>query len=129
LLEGSQRVSVHTIGLALSAAKDAGPAKVAKRKQFLQNIAHAGGGSYYEAEDSQQLLKAFRDVLQQASKVDNATLVNPVATSNSSQSITDQIYYALFQPAASDRWLGNLKRYRLGSKTEKKAVIYDANGL
>jgi len=135
-LEGNQTVTVHTVGLALTTTKN-NSNKVAKRIQFLKNIANSGGGTYYEALDKTDLVKSFRSIIEYALKIDNATFVNPKAAPTNLQSETDQLYYALFKPSTSDRWLGNLKRYRLGSKTsthadgktEKKTVVFDANNI
>jgi len=133
-LHGNQTVNVHTIALALNSVKDANPVKVAKRKQFLTNIASSGGGKYYAAEDSKQLLDAFQEIVQQAMQVDSATFVNPAAAPSTGERVSDQYYYALFQPSGTDRWAGNLKRYRFSSKSvlkngkkQQEAVIYDVN--
>jgi len=132
-LVGNQTVTVHAIGFAFKASTN--KLRLRKRKEFLQNVVNAGGGDYYEADNGKELLTHFNTIFEQAAKVDNATFVNPSAVPTNSQNSTDQIYYALFQPSGSDRWSGNLKRYRFDAKDvikfgrpDKEAVIYDANG-
>ncbi|KXU39138.1 hypothetical protein AXE65_10195 [Ventosimonas gracilis] len=139
-LEGDQTVTTHVISLAPDlnapgATKDADNIeKIVKRRQFLNNVTDAGGGNYYEANNGEELSKQFNDIIEKAAKVENATFVNPSAAPTSSKRTTDQVYYALFQPGGSDRWAGNLKRYRFAAKavtkngkTSKEAVIYDVN--
>jgi len=127
--EGTQTVTTHTIGFALQDHPKSTPDKIKKAaliKKFLKELATVGGGNAYTASDADKLTDAFNDILQQAAQVDNATFVNPSAAPT--------VYYALFQPGGSDRWPGNLKRYRFGAKDvtkngkpSKEAVIYDVN--
>jgi len=117
-LAGKQTITIDTIGLALNSIQDSNPDKLKKRRQFLMNIASAGGGRYYEAEDSEKLLKSFNEILEKSSDVNHAYFLNPNGAPGNSQNSIDQIYYALFEPTSSERWNGNLKRYRLGTIEE-----------
>jgi len=139
-LEGDQTVTTHVISLVPDLEGNDGMKqpdninKIIKRRQFLKNVSHSGGGNYYEARSSEQLLKSFKAIFEQAAHVDNATFFNPSAAPTNSQRSTDQIYYGLFKPTSSDRWNGNLKRYKFGiweeskdSKKNKAPAILDAN--
>jgi len=142
-LEGIQTVTTHVVALALNAVKDANPRKVSRRKVFLKNIAAAGGGNYYEADNGAELLKSFREILEQVADVNNATFVNPSAVASPTDTrVNDQVYYPLFRPTSNDRWPGNVKRYRFAAvdkmegdqpvlengKAVKEPAIVDANG-
>lgn len=115
-------VSTHTIGFALQTNNDA--------KQFLADVATAGGGKSYDAKDASQLAKAFSNILQEVLST-NTTFVNTTAPVNSfnRQDNKDQLYFSLFRPDESDRWVGNLKRYRFGiPANESSYAILDADG-
>jgi len=140
-LEGEQTVTTHVISLVPDLNATGGNHqpdninKIAKRGKFLKNITNSGGGNYYEANNGEDLFNQFNNILEKTAKVENATFVNPSAASTNSKRTTDQVYYALFQPGGSDRWSGNLKRYRFAAKVvtkngkaSKEAVIYDING-
>lgn len=115
-------VSTHTIGFALQ--------DNASAKQFLADVATAGGGKSYDAKDASQLAKAFSNILQEVLST-NTTFVNTTAPVNSfnRQDNKDQLYFSLFRPADKDRWIGNLKRYRFGvPANESDYAILDADG-
>ncbi|WP_435606138.1 hypothetical protein [Pseudomonas knackmussii] len=117
--DGTNVVTTHTIGYALQANQDA--------QTFLNDLATNGGGKSYTANNASDLAKAFDAILQEALAT-NTTFVNASAPVNSfnRQDNKDQLYFALFRPSATDRWPGNLKRYRL--KTENGvATIVDAD--
>lgn len=115
-------VSTHTIGFALQSNNAA--------KEFLADVAAAGGGKAYDASNASELAKAFNNILQEVLST-NTTFVNTTAPVNSfnRQDNKDQLYFSLFRPAESDRWVGNLKRYRFGiPANESSYAILDADG-
>lgn len=115
-------VSTHTIGFALQSNNAA--------KQFLVDVAAAGGGKAYDASNASELAKAFNNILQEVLST-NTTFVNTTAPVNSfnRQDNKDQLYFSLFRPAENDRWVGNLKRYRFGiPANESSYAILDADG-
>ena len=115
-------VSTHTIGFALQTNNAA--------KQFLSDMATVGGGKSYDAKDASQLANAFNNILQEVLST-NTTFVNTTAPVNSfnRQDNKDQLYFSLFRPSESDRWVGNLKRYRFGiAANESSYAILDADG-
>lgn len=112
-------ISMSTIGFALQANATA--------KKFLEDLARNGKGTSYNTNTASGLSQAFTELVQRALAT-NTTFVNtsaPVNSFNRADNL-DQLYFALFRPSENDRWLGNLKRYRL--KTEGDvATIVDAD--
>jgi len=116
-LSGKQNVTTHTIGFNLD------------KPQFLQDLADAGGGEYYAAASSSELLNAFKNIFINVSKTD-VSFVAPSATVSQSNRLKnrDDIYFSLFKPEGTARWAGNLKRYKLGGTTGENAEIQDVTG-
>ncbi len=117
-LDGVQNVTTHTIGFALD------------DPQFLQDLAADGGGNFYAADSSAELLNAFQNIFINVSKTDTS-FVAPSATVSQANRLKnrDDIYFSLFKPEGTARWAGNLKRYRLGADDGGTADIYDFNGV
>lgn len=118
--DGTNTITTHTIGFALQTNNAA--------KTFLADLATAGGGKSYTADDASGLASAFNAIIQEALAT-NTTFVNASAPVNSfnRQDNKDQLYFALFRPSDTNRWPGNLKRYRLQT-TNGVATIVDADG-
>lgn len=93
--------------------------------QYMESIAHHGGGKYYSASDYQSIVDALERTLQETSDVP-VTFVAPAVAANSYNSLEhlDQLYYAMFVPQPGNNWNGNLKSYRLNAAGE----VIDANG-
>lgn len=109
------RVLTHTIGFA--ANTDA--------NDFLNQLALHGGGGFYQADDSQQLVDAFQQILRSVKDV-NATFVSPGVAVNQLNRLThkDELYFALFKPSEGAIWPGNLKKYKINGN-----AILDKNGV
>ncbi|WP_416307579.1 pilus assembly protein PilY [Neptunicella sp. SCSIO 80796] len=109
------RVITHTIGFAANATAN----------NFLSQLALQGGGGFYTASDSDQLLTAFESILKSVKDV-NATFVSPGVAVNQLNRLThrDELYFALFKPAEGTAWPGNLKKYKIDGN-----LIKDKNGL
>lgn len=107
------KVITHTIGFASSSSADS----------YLTKLATQSGGGFYPADDSTQLLEAFKSILSSVKKV-NTTFVAPGVAVNQLNRLThnDELYFALFKPSEGALWPGNLKRYRLDGQ-----VIVDKN--
>lgn len=117
--DGLNTVITHTIGFNTSSN--------AQATKFLEDLATAGKGEAYEANDAAELADAFNDIVQTALAT-NTTFVNssaPVNSFNRADNL-DQLYFALFQPSENNRWSGNLKRYRLRT-ADGVATIVDAD--
>ena len=109
------RILTHTIGFAANATAN----------NFLNQLALQGGGSFYTASDSAQLLTAFESILRSVKDV-NATFVSPGVAVNQLNRLThrDELYFALFKPSEGTAWPGNLKKYKIVGNS-----IVDSNSL
>lgn len=114
--DGLNTVVTHTIGFNTS--------NNAQATRFLSDLASIGGGSAYQAENAGDLASAFNDIVQRALAT-NTTFVNATAPVNSfnRQDNKDELYFALFRPSDTDRWIGNLKRYRMGEVNNAAAIV------
>lgn len=105
-LPGKQTVKTYTIGF--------GGGISASGLALLQQAASKGGGTYYTADDADQLASslqgAITDILQTT-----ASFTAPSLSINAFNKLynRDDVYFALFKPSASVAWDGNIKRYRL----------------
>ena len=109
------RVITHTIGFAANT----------NANNFLNQLALHGGGGFYQADDSQQLVDAFQQILRSVKDV-NATFVSPGVAVNQLNRLThkDELYFALFKPSEGALWPGNLKKYKINGND-----VLDKNGL
>lgn len=114
-LVGRQNVFTHTVGLNLD-------------DEFLEQLAHYGGGNYYVARGSSDLLASFRDVMTGVFNVETS-FVAPGATVNQFNRLShrNDIYFALFSPNQKPRWNGNLKRYKTSISADGEVTILDAD--
>lgn len=117
-MDGDQNVVTHTVGFQTS-------------QTLLENAALKGNGSYVQADDSASLEAAFSDLFDEV-LAQSTTFSAPGIAVNTFDRLNhlDSLYFAVFQPAATPQWAGNLKRYKLGVKEdpdtgEKTAVILD----
>lgn len=90
----------------------------ASNLRSMGEIAAVGGTEkVYNAQTAEALASAFIDILDLIDGQSRSTAAPGVAvnTMNRFQHL-DELYYAVFQPAESSYWEGNLKRYRLGDQ-------------
>lgn len=107
-LDGLDPINTHTIGFAMGAlGSNTGPA------DFMGDLAKNGEGGFYLPNNASELSQAFSDILQSVQDVDT-TFVSASAPVNSfeRQNNKDELYFSLFKPSETNRWSGNLKRYR-----------------
>lgn len=120
-LPGEQTITTHTI--AYNLAGDG--------KDFLKDVADAGGGTAYEAASASDLLGIFNELVTNIVDTDTG-FTAPAATVNQFNRLThrDDLYFAIFKPGETAAWEGNVKRFRLGkdSNGEGEVVIRDVNG-
>lgn len=86
-----------------------------------------GGGRYFEAKNSADLVDSLRKTIQDLFNV-SGTIAAPGVAVNQLNRLNhlDQVYYGVFQPEANKAfWQGNLKRYRLDIAN---SMILDADG-
>jgi type IV pilus assembly protein PilY1 len=120
--EGDNFITTHTIGFALGAQGNN------TAQDFLDALANKGKGSAYTAENATELSAAFSQILQSVLSTDT-TFVSPGAAVNqfNRQSNKNEVYFALFKPSETNRWVGNLKRYALNSGSGD--IILDADNV
>lgn len=98
----SRKVTTHTIAFNLNG-----------NNNWLNSVAAAGDGDPYNADSSQDLLDAFRlivdDIVTTASAA--APTISVSALNESRHS--NELYYSFFQPNNQPRWEGNVKKYQL----------------
>ncbi|WP_432471145.1 PilC/PilY family type IV pilus protein [Amphritea sp. HPY] len=100
-LANDQTVKTYTVGFDLD-------------DPWLKSVAVNGQGAYFTAGNSAALVDAFDQILKSISAIDT-TYVEPSVTVNQFNRFShrDDIYYSLFKPQETAKWLGNLKKYRL----------------
>ena len=119
-LAGIQTVSVDTMG----GFFDRNPDDAEEAIELLQNTAEAGNGTYYSANNYEEMKNGLRDSFTNVN-TDPSTFISPTVAVSSYNSlrVTEEIYYTVFQPAESTGWRGNLKRYKLGNEGQILADI------
>lgn len=112
ILPGAQTVTTYTIGFNFAG------------EGFLQDLAAAGGGSFFTANTAEELADVFQAIIAEV-LAKNTTFVAPAVTVNTFNRLThrDELYFALFKPSNDTKWEGNLKRFKLASD----GTILDAN--
>lgn len=93
----------------------------------MLDVADAGGTEkVYFADNAEELAQAFIDIMNLIDRNTRAISSPGVAVSQTNRfQNLDELYYALFEPAESTYWQGNLKRYRMNHSTQE---VVDRNG-
>lgn len=108
---GNQTVQTYTIAFNLSGN--------AAAIQFTKDLAAEGGGAQYDASSASELADVFQAILTEI--LDRpASFAAPATTVNAFNRLENglDIYYAVFKPAKTVRWAGNLKKYKICSRNE-----------
>lgn len=116
-------IFTHTIGFALGTT-NSNPQNCtfsgtnSSAAKFLCELASNGQGGYYSASNANDLTTVFDEIIRNVISTD-ATFVSASAPVNSFNRLDnkDELYFSLFRPMESDRWPGNLKRYKLDINT------------
>ena len=110
-LPGKQVVNTYTIGF--------GGGISASGLALLQNTASKGGGSYYTADNADQLSSALQGAITEILAA-NASFTAPSLSVNAFNKLynRDDIFFALFKPSSSVNWDGNIKRFKLCNTTD-----------
>jgi len=125
-LSQGQEITVHTIG----------GFDLTDGVALLQNTAAKGGGAYYPADDSQELIAALDSIFLKILASDS-TFTAPAVSVNAfnTSEHRDELFYALFRPDDTIKWKGNLKKYKLSdngivlSKGGVDAAISETTGF
>jgi Tfp pilus tip-associated adhesin PilY1 len=114
---GKQTVNTYTIGFATN-------------QTLLQNTATAGNGRYFTTDNTSGLVDALKSILVEI-LAENTTFANPSVAVSAYNNLgyRNDMYYALFRPAAGARWVGNVKRYKMITDSNNNAVIVDKNNI
>jgi len=108
-LPGS-RVKLLTVGFALSNTVEGEAGRT-----FLQALATAGDGAFYEVSASLDLATILSNIVGQVSGNNESFTPPSVAVNPSNLSSSNRTFVSMFKPAHNRSWAGNLKGYFLGS--------------
>ncbi len=118
-INGINNAHTHTIGFNFS-------------DPWLESIASAGSGTYFEVESAEGLVDAIRTIIEGI----GTTFAAPTAPVNSFNESrhSGELYFEQFLSSESVRWNGNIKKYTLSEITddvtgETQTVIVDANNI
>ncbi|WCD81512.1 PilC/PilY family type IV pilus protein [Pseudomonas sp. TUM22785] len=113
---GKQIASTYTIGFATD-------------QTLLSNTAAAGKGSYQTTDNVSGLTEAMKSIIVEI-LAENTTFATPsvAVSAYNNLGFRNDLYYALFRPAEGARWVGNVKRYKLGKNSTGDSIILDASG-
>lgn len=98
-------------------------------QDLLSDTATMGKGKYYTAFSASALAEAFQGAIIDILSNDS-TFTSPAVAVDSftrTQSLND-VYYAMFRPAISVNWIGNIKKLEL-DMSDGDAVLVDADGI
>jgi type IV pilus assembly protein PilY1 len=110
-LSGAQSITTFFIGFG-SEIVDVG-------SQLMEEAGTAGGGGYYTAESSIDLVNAFNAILLETITREPTSFTAPAVSINAfnrTQNLND-LYVSIFKPDNQLIWPGNLKKYRLDPET------------
>lgn len=111
----ANNIIIDTIG-GFTSANDSAETK-------LRDIALAGGGDFYPASDYQAIKEALLDSAVETIILPSTFTSPAIAVSSyNSLELSNELYYAVFEPGESSAWKGNLKRYKITS-----SGVNDAN--
>jgi type IV pilus assembly protein PilY1 len=116
------QVLTYTVAFDLESATRAEGVVAEPARRLLQILARAGGGKHFALDcaactpdaAADQLAALLIDIVRE-SQVSGAAVgaaTVPVNSFNRTEHL-DDLYLSVFQPAASQRWQGNVKKYRL----------------
>ena len=107
-----QPVNLYTIGFALGADS--------LEQKYMEDLAKAGGGEFYPADNAADLIAAFKDAItsSNAARQFSPPALTPHPTSLLSHG--EIVYLPIFSQDRSVAWSGNLKKFKIhnGSLTE-----------
>ena len=127
VLRGPQNITTYTIGFNTDRLDSNGqPADTT----LLRTMASNGRGKYFSANDALSLTGVFRSIVGSVDTEDTS-FVSPGATVNQFNRLRhrNDIYFAQFKPSSRPTWIGNLKKYSIGTNASGDEIeIQDADG-
>ncbi len=125
---GDQTLNIYTIGFGLGGAN-------ADAVALLEQTAENGGGTAYLASDYAELSSALQQIVTEVKDVDTSFVAPVVPTSPENRTYSgNRIYLGFFKPVDDNFWLGNLKKFGLGTglrlvdQDDADALEIDADG-
>ncbi len=102
--DGDQNIKTHTIGFNV----------LSGGKAYLEGLASKGGAAFYPASSSADLVDAFQSIIGEIIS-HPSTFAAPSLSVNSFNRLyhNNEVYYSLFLPTKNQRWVGNLKKYKV----------------
>ena len=109
-LDGDQTVTTYTIGFNLSQGGQQATI------DFMQELADNGGGEFFSADTAAQLSSVLNAIFT-AILSDTTPFASPALSVNAFNKLfsRDEAYLALFRPDITERWNGNIKKFKLCS--------------
>lgn len=111
-VRGSQTVTTHVISFAVDSGDIDG-------ELWLQQLARAGGGNFYNTNTAAELRSAFNEILDTIIMTPS-TFSAPAISANAFNRLfsRDEIYFGLFEAARTAIWDGNVKKYNICDRTD-----------
>ena len=139
VLDGKQNVVTHTIGFNLGtfyeSDRSVNISKTTDNQHgvsYLQEWAKAGGGTFYNVSSASDLLNAFRTIVASTTTESTSFAAPSVSVSAFNKLFhNNEVYFALFKPARTQSWVGNIKKYKVCDGTTSGCTsgdITDATG-
>ena len=123
-IPGKQNVSTHTVAF--------GPSLRKQDKQFLKDVANLGGGNFYEANTAGDLQEVFQVILSDVRSAPSS-FAAPALAIDAFNKLTSRsdVYYGMFTPELTQRWNGNIKKYKLclDSSCGEVGDVLDADNI
>ena len=125
-VDGTNTIKTYTIGFNLSGST------ATQAGEFLRELAEVGGGQFYEAASSSELVNVFNAIISQA-KQESGSFTAPALSVNAYNRLfnRDSAYLTLFEPSTKVRWMGNMKKFGLCTATDGSCEfgeLLDVNG-
>jgi type IV pilus assembly protein PilY1 len=99
---------------------------------FLNDVAKKGGSlkqGVYQAENALELSNALGDIVGQVSSSNTSFVAAGTAVNAFNRTVNrDELYFSVFQPSATPRWPGNVKKYK-SEFVDNVPTILDKNGV
>lgn len=110
---GTARVRTHIIGFDVANAAQSAGRSAAQATAYLELVARAGGGRHHAVQDRAGLYSAMRTVIEETviRSASHVAPAAPVDAFNRMHHLGD-LYLPLFRPSTSQRWRGNVKKFR-----------------
>ncbi len=124
--EGAQNITTHTIAVT-------GASSDGNYPNFVRWIATEGGGVYQAASNSNAIITALNNVLNQIRSANSVfSSASLPVSANTQGTYLNQVFIGMFRPDgnALPRWLGNLKQYQFIYDAQRDQLqLADVNGV